>query len=52
MLADAAALEEARRTTDTGLLNGKGITPEMLRITGERLLQDVIEPLNLEAGAD
>jgi hypothetical protein len=49
LLADAAALEEARRTTDLGLLNGKGVTSEMLRITGERLLQDLIEPLNLEA---
>ncbi len=50
LLADQAALEEACVTTNIGLLNGKGIKSEMLRITGERLLQDLIEPLNLNAG--
>jgi hypothetical protein len=50
LLVDPAALDEARRTTEIGLLSGKGITSEMLRATGERLLQDLIEPLKLEAG--
>ncbi len=49
LLGDSAALEEARKTTDVGLLNLKGVTAVMLQATGERLLQDVIEPLELEA---
>lgn len=52
LLADAAALDEARHTTEIGLLSGKGVTSEMLRATGERLLQDLIEPLKTEAGAE
>ena len=50
LLEDVAALEEARQTTEVGLLNGMGVTAEMLKATGERLLQDVIEPLSQQAG--
>lgn len=45
LLADTAALEEAHFTTSVGLLRGHGVTIEQLRITGDGLLLDVIEPL-------
>jgi hypothetical protein len=45
LLADENVLEDARRTTDIGLLNGMGISASMLRATGERLMQDVVIPL-------
>lgn len=45
LLDDAAALDEAHQTTDVGVLNGMGITTENLRVTGTRLMQDVIEPV-------
>jgi hypothetical protein len=45
LLADENALEDARKTTDVGLLRGLDLTAEMLKATGERLLIDVIEPL-------
>lgn len=45
LLVDQAALAEARQTTEIGLLNRMGITAEILRATGERLLVDVIDPL-------
>jgi len=50
LLDDAAALDESRQTTEVGLLNGMGITSAMLKVTGERLLQDVIDPLAKQAG--
>ena len=40
-------LEEAWFTCDVGLLNGLGVTVEALRLTGERLMQDVLEPFAL-----
>ena len=46
LLEDVAALEEAHQTTDVGLLNGLGVTAEMLKATGERLIVDVVEPLS------
>jgi hypothetical protein len=45
LLADQNALEDAHRTTDLGLLRGMDLTAEMLKVTGERLLLDAIEPL-------
>lgn len=49
LLGDEAALDEARVTTDIGLLSGRSTTSEQLRIAGERLLVDVIEPLEQAA---
>ncbi len=46
LLDDAAALEEARQTTEVGILNGMNVTAAMLKATGERLMLDVIEPLS------
>jgi len=45
LLASPAALEEARITTDVGLLNGRGVTGENLRAIGDQLLSDVLGPL-------
>lgn len=45
LLMDANAMEDARKTTDIGLLSGMDATVEMLSATGRRLLADVIEPL-------
>lgn len=45
LLGDMHVLEQARTTTDIGLLNGMDVSADMLRATGERLLQDVIVPL-------
>jgi hypothetical protein len=45
LLADDAALEEAHFTTSVGLLRGHSVTTERLRIAGERLLIDVIDPI-------
>lgn len=42
---DVNALRDAQRSTDIGLLNGMDVSADMLRATGERLLQDVIVPL-------
>jgi hypothetical protein len=51
LLRNDSALEEAQRTTEVGLLNGKGVTVEMLQATAQRLFVDVINPLAQEAGA-
>lgn len=48
LLSDANVLEEARRTTEIGLLNGMNVSADMLRATGERLMQDLIIPLRSE----
>lgn len=48
LINDQNALEEAFRTTDVGLLNGMSVTPENLKVTGERLIVDVIEPVKIE----
>jgi hypothetical protein len=45
LLGDDNALEDAHKTTSVGLLSGMGVTPTMLRASGERLLADVIDPL-------
>lgn len=45
LLANPAVLEEARTTTEVGLLNRLNVTTEMLRATGERLLLDVASKL-------
>lgn len=45
LLADENAMEDVRKTTDIGLLNGMDVSVEMLRATGDRLMQDVIVPL-------
>lgn len=45
LLDSPAVLEEARVTTEVGLLNRLNVTGEMLRATGERLIADVIRNL-------
>jgi hypothetical protein len=45
LLDSPVVLEEARITTEVGLLNRLNVTAEMLRVTGERLLVDVISNL-------
>jgi hypothetical protein len=45
LLADPSALEEARVTTDVGLLNGRGVTAENLAAVGRQLMSDVLRPL-------
>ncbi len=45
LLADGAALEEARITTEVGLLSGRGVTAENLRAVGEQLVVDLLSPL-------
>jgi hypothetical protein len=44
-------MDDARKTTDIGLLNGMDVSAEMLRATGDRLIQDVIMPLRKESQA-
>jgi hypothetical protein len=50
MLADDAVMEQARKTTESGLLSGMGIDVPALRGIGERMLVDAIEPLETSAG--
>lgn len=45
LLLDPAALDDAHHTVTIGLLDGKGVTLEQLRVLGEQFLVDVIEPL-------
>jgi hypothetical protein len=45
MLADDAVMEQARKTTDAGLLSGMGVDVVALRGVGERLLVDAVEAL-------
>lgn len=52
LLVDDDVMEEARRTTDSGLLSGMGLDISALRAVGERLMVDAIEPLKRSAGAD
>lgn len=49
LLVDDNAMDDARKTTDIGLLNGMEVSAEMLRATGKRLIQDVVVPLRSEA---
>jgi hypothetical protein len=51
LLGDDNALEDARKTTDVGLLSGLNVTSEMLRANADRLLLDVIDPLAAEASS-
>lgn len=50
MLADDSVMEQARKTTESGLLSGMGISVAALRGIGERLLADAIEPLERSGG--
>jgi len=45
LLDDEDAFEEARYTCDVGILAGLDVDAEKLRASAERLLQDVIEPV-------
>ncbi|MBK6529840.1 MAG: hypothetical protein IPF99_09610 [Deltaproteobacteria bacterium] len=45
LLDDELALDQARHAVDVGLLAGKGVTTENLRVTGQRLLDDALQPL-------
>jgi len=45
MIRDPVALEDAHKTTDVGLLSGMNVTPQNLTVTAERLMVDVIEPV-------
>ena len=49
MMADDGVMDEARRTTDAGLLNGMGVDASALRGVGARLVGDVIEPFEIGA---
>jgi hypothetical protein len=49
MLSDDSVLEQARKTTESGLLSGMGIDIASLRGIGQRLLADAIEPLEANA---
>jgi hypothetical protein len=49
LLHDQNALEEARMTTDIGILNGMDVSTEQLQAIGERLMLDVIEPCSKQA---
>lgn len=45
LLASSSDLDEATRICALGLLAARDVTPERLRIAGQRLVQDAIEPL-------
>jgi len=45
LIHDESALQEARTTTDIGILNGMHVAAEQLQAIGERLVVDVFEPL-------
>jgi len=51
MLADDDVMEQARQTTEVGLLNGKNYDVAALRGFGERLLDDAIKEFEKEAAA-
>lgn len=46
LIENSDALEEARQTTEIGLLSGKNVTSEMLTVQGERLFDALLEPLS------
>ena len=52
LLAQDAVLDDALRTCEVGLLRGRGVTLDNLRATGERILVDIIEPLEEAAGEE
>ena len=45
LIDDDNALEETRLTTDVGILNGMNISSDQLNAIGQRLINDVVEPL-------
>jgi hypothetical protein len=45
LLEDRHALDDARHAVDVGLLDGFGVTIDQLRIIGEQLIVDAVEPL-------
>jgi hypothetical protein len=49
LLENDAAMEEARTTTEIGLLNGLGVDVKALRGIGKRVITDAIEPLEASA---
>jgi hypothetical protein len=49
LLADDDVMEQARKTTESGLLSGMGIDLPALRGIAERLLADAVEPLETMA---
>jgi len=51
LLGDENALEDARKTTDVGLLSGQNVNSGMLRANAERLFVDVIDPLSGDAAS-
>jgi len=51
LLDDSAAFNDAFVLTSGGLLSGKNVSPEQLRIEGERLLNDTVRELYQLAGA-
>jgi len=50
MLTDDAVMEQARKTTESGLLSSMGIDIPALRGVGERLLADAVDSLERSAG--
>jgi len=52
LLANETVLREARHTCEVGILRGRGVTLDNLRATGERLLADVVRPLEVAAEED
>lgn len=50
LLDDGDALDQARHAVDVGLLAGKAITVDQLRVSGQRLLADVLVPLAARFG--
>lgn len=52
MLADDSVMEQARKTTDSGLLSGMGIDVPALRGVGARILADAVEPLERSTGEE
>ncbi|MFO1021019.1 MAG: hypothetical protein U0903_10020 [Planctomycetales bacterium] len=49
LIEDPAAMEDAQKTTDIGLLNQMSVSVDMLKATAQQLLQDVIVPLRNES---
>jgi hypothetical protein len=45
LLENEYALDNAWKTTETGLLSGKSVLAKNLKATGQRLLVDVVEPV-------
>ena len=53
VLDDASVLEKAHITTSVSLLRGLDVTPDKLRITGARLIGDILDPFrDLAASAE